>query len=224
MSPYYLSFGSTHLVKADEWVDYTVIDTSNDTNMFFGAWPPGHYLGNWSVAVGENIKYTITSSDNVSINGTLTLGNYTFTDVRNVDVASALIISIYPWNGGFFANSSDWENIKTQLEDTNTIIEEESNYSHLINTLNRYFQIIKFNTSDYFGQTSLFFYDKESGILLYAKSCFGNYSLHISLSLTSLEIGLPSKTSSLDYLSVLSISLILFIMVILKKKRLKKNP
>ena len=215
--------GFASYIEIDEWVDYTVLESSNGTNFFYGAWPPGYYFGNWNISKGEHIHYAVTSSDIIGINGTLTIGNYTFNDVRNIDVASALALSIYPWNGGFFANSSDWSAIKTQVEKTNTSIEESSNLEHKINDLNQYFDIIKFNTTNYYGQNSLFYYDKESGILLCAKSCFGNYSLNISLSLSSLELGSPSKTYDLKYTYAFSYILVFLTIIILKRKPWKKS-
>ncbi len=215
--------GFASYIEIDEWVDYTVLESSNGTNLFYGAWPPGYYFGNWSISKGESIHYTITSSDTIGINGTLVIGNYTFNDVRNIDIASALALSIYPWNGGFFANSSDWLTIKTQVENTNTTIEEGSNLEHKINDLYRYFDIIKFKTTDYYGQNSSFFYDKETGILLCAKSYFGNYLLNISLSLSSLELGFPSKTYSLKNTYVFSYVLVFLAIIILKRKLWKKS-
>ena len=213
---------SASYVKIDEWVDYTVLESSNGTNFFYGAWPPGSYFGNWSISKGEHIKFTVSSSDIIGINGTLTIGNYTFNDVRNIDAASALALSIYPWNGGFFANSSDWLAIKLQIEETNTSIEESSNFEYKINDVNRYFDVIKFNTTDYYGQNSLFYYDKESGILLRAKSYFGNYSLDISLWLSSLELGFSSKTYNLETTNALLYALVFLAIIVLKKKLWKK--
>ena len=213
---------SASYVKIDEWVDYTVLESSNGTNFFYGAWPPGSYFGNWSISKGEHIKFTVSSSDIIGINGTLTIGNYTFNDVRNIDAASALALSIYPWNGGFFANSSDWLAIKLQIEETNTSIEESSNFEYKINDVNRYFDVIKFNTTDYYGQNSLFYYDKESGILLRAKSYFGNYSLDISLWLSSLELGFSSKTYNLETTNAFLYALVFLAIIVLKKKLWKK--
>jgi hypothetical protein len=220
--PYILQPSFASYIEKDEWVDYTILESSSGTNFFYGAWPPGHYFGNWTISEGENIHYTITSSDTIGINGTLEIGNYTFYDVRNIDIASALALSIYPWNGGFFANSSDWLAIKTQIEDTNTTIEESSNLEHKINDLYRYFDVIKFKTTDYYGQNSSFFYDKESGILLSAKSYFGNYLLNISLSLSSLELGFPSKTYTLKNTYAFSYVLFFLAIIFLKRKSWKK--
>jgi hypothetical protein len=213
---------SASYIEVDEWVDYKVVDSSNETNLFFGAWPPGSYFGNWSVSKDEHIRFTVTSSDFLGINGTLSIGNYTFTDVRNIDVASALALSIYPWNGGFFANSSDWSAIKIQIEETNTSVEESSNFEYTINSESRYFDIITFNTTDYYGQNSIFHYDKKSGILLSAKSSFGNYSLDITLWLSSQELGFPSKTYSLNHFYAFSYVVFVLAIVALKKKLWKR--
>lgn len=209
--------------EIDDWVDYKVLEANNGTNYFYGAWPPGDYYGNWSVAKGEHIGYNITSSDVTGINGTLTLGNYTFNNVRNIDAASALALSIYPWNGGFFANSSDWLAIEIQIENTNTSIKEESNIKYTINNIDLFFEVIKFNTIDYYGQNSLFCYDKNSGVLLSAKSYFGNYLLNISLSFTSIEIGFSSKTFTLKNPYIFSYVLIFLAIMVLKRKSRKKS-
>lgn len=205
-------------LDVDDWVEYTVLEANSGINFFYGAWPPGKFFGNWSISKGEYIVFNITSLDLYGINGTLLAGNYTFNDVRNIDVASALAISIFPWNGGFFANSSDWITIKTQIENTNTTIEEDSNVRYVINTKDRYLEIIRFNTINYYGQNSTFYYDKNSGVLLNAKTSFSNYLLNISLSKSSLELGLPSKTHNVELTKIFPFAFIFLASLIFKRK------
>ena len=110
----------------EDWLKYQVLASSDTENMFFGNWPPGYYYGNWSVMLDDLIMFNVTSVISSEINGTLYLGNTVnhtiFYDVRNVDVAFGLGLSIYPWNGGFIANESDWDNIELQVQGTNTTI------------------------------------------------------------------------------------------------------
>ena len=216
-SPPYQS-GLAISFEINDWVEYTVLEANNGTNFFYGAWPPGKFFGNWSVVEGETIRFDITSSDIYGINGTLVTGNYTFNDVRNIDVASALTISIYPWNGGFFTNSSDWLSIRTQIENTNTTIEEDSNIRYEINRQVRYLEIIRFNTINYYGQNSTFCYDKHSGVLLKAKTSFNNYLLNVIISKSSLELGLSSKTSNLNFNNLFPYTLIFIAILLLRRK------
>jgi len=210
---------SSSFLQIGDWLEYEVTGSSNTTNLFYGAWPPGYFFGNWSVSVGEKISYSITSINNISINGTLIIGNYTFQNVRNIDIASALAISIYPWNGGFIANSSDWDNIEDVIAETNTSMTKFSNYETLINGSSRFFDVELFTTTDYYGQNSLFHYDGVSGILLGATTSFENYSLEISLILTSLDLGSPTKTVTVNLLTGSTVIFSSLIIVITRRRK-----
>ena len=218
--PSCLSSQSSHTpsITIDDWVEYTVLDANNETNAFYGAWPPGYFFGNWSISKGEIIRYTVTTSNVLGINGSLSLGNYTFSDVRNIDAASALLLSIYPWNGGFFANTSDWILVKNLIENTNTSIEERSNFAHVINNQNKFLKVIEFNTTNYYGQSSLFYYDKFSGVLLYAKSCFLDYFLNITLMSTSLELGSLTTTLTWNHTYIFSIGFVFFVVLVIRRR------
>jgi len=210
---------SSSFLQIGDWLEYEVTGSSNTTNLFYGAWPPGYFFGNWSVSVGEKISYSITSINNISINGTLIIGNYTFQNVRYIDIASALAISIYPWNGGFIANSSDWDNIEDVIAETNTSMTKFSNYETLINGSSRFFDVELFTTTDYYGQNSLFHYDGVSGILLGATTSFENYSLEISLILTSLDLGSPTKTVTVNLLTGSTVIFSSLIIVITRRRK-----
>ncbi|MHA2358364.1 MAG: hypothetical protein ACXABK_06320 [Candidatus Heimdallarchaeaceae archaeon] len=212
---------SSSFLQTGDWIEYEVIGSSNTTNLLFGAWPPGHYFGNWSVGVGDKISYSITSINNININGSLILGNYTFLNVRNVDIASALAISIYPWNGGFFANSSDWDQIGEDIVETNTSKTHLSNHEKIINGSRRYFEVELFNTLDYYGQNSRFHYDSISGILLDASTSFLNYSLEISLINTNLELGSPTKTITVNFIAG-SILILSALVIVFARRRYRQ--
>ena len=179
--------GSSYSVVPSDYLLYNVVDSSSTTNYFYGAWPPGHYFGTWSVEAGDKIMFNITSVTDMTINGTLTLGNVTFTDVRNIDIGSALALSIYPWMGGFIANSSDWTNIEQLVENTNTSISvEQITYSVNDNNITLIARI--FEVSNYYGQYSKLIYDNNTGILLEGTTSFSNYRLSLSLEFTSVKL------------------------------------
>ncbi len=208
-------------LAAGDWLEYDTIEFSNTTNAFFGAWPPGKNYGNWSISEGEKILFYVTSVNENSINGTIVLGSSNFTNVRNIDVASALILSIYPWNGGFFANASDWENIVLQAQDKNTSFNVIDQYQHKINTTVEKLEVNLFNVTNYYGQDSLLYYHKKTGILLKASTSFGLYKLNISLSKTSLEIKDQQGTYSIDFAFYLPF--IAIIIVVLNSKNLRNR-
>ncbi len=179
-------------IDAGDWLSYNVVSASDTINDFYGTFPPGTYYGNWSVVIDDIISFNITSVQDGVVNGTLFFGNAleneTFYNVRNMDTAFGLGLGIYPWNGGFLANSSDWDNIMSSIQATNTTVTIVDNYNHPIEgDLNTY-SVIHFNTSDYYGQFSNFYYHKESGVLLKALTSFGLYELEISLNATNLEL------------------------------------
>ena len=208
-------------LKSGDMVEYIILDSSETTNLFFGAWPPGDYYGNWSVSQNEKIVYEITNDTTNEKEGILILGNYTFNNIRNIDVASALALSVYPWNGGFFANASDWTGITEMIENTNTSVILIEDYEQTINDDNYVLDIYELNVENYYGQYSLFRYDVESGILLNAFTSFGYYHLNISLFSTNIDIqGLV--TNVITYYFLPAVVSFIFIVYFLQK-RLRKT-
>lgn len=207
-------------LKTGDMVEYTVLNTSETTNLFYGAWPPGDYYGNWTVSQDERVIYEITNDTANEMEGTIILGNYTFNNVRNIDVASALALSIYPWNGGFFANASDWTGITTMIENTNTSMILIEDYEQTINSDNYILDIYEFNVENYYGQYSLFRYDVESGTLLNAFTSFGYYHLNVSLSSTNIDMqGMVTNAITFSFLpTVVSFILVVYFL----QKRLRK--
>ena len=211
-------------LESGDWFEYTVLDASNTINTFFGAWPPGINYGNWSVQSGEKIKFKITSIQEEGINCTLSIGNYSFINIREIDAAVALTISIYPWNGGFIANASEWDQIEQQIENTNTTQIIMDQYEQTINNTSADYKVRIFNTTDYNGQKSLFYYHDETGILLEASTSFTNYSLSVSLISTSFEIESNQGTFSLSFpVSLLILSVIPIILIFRRFNKLKRT-
>ncbi len=209
-------------LKTDDWLSYSVLSASETTNAFFGNFPPGTYYGEWSVVDGDNINYNITSVRENEINGTLFLGNVsnnvTFFDVRNIDVAFGLTLGIYPWNGGFLANASNWETIQTLIQGTNTTVTEIDNFNHEIEGEQHFYSVIQFNTSNYYGQFSLLHYHSTSGVLLRASTSYSLYELSISLSSTSLELEVQTQTAGTKLVSLLPIMLLILAFPIFRRR------
>ncbi len=208
-------------LKSGDMVEYTIIDASETTNLFYGAWPPGDYYGNWTVNQNEKIVYELTNDTAIEMEGILVLGNYSFNDIRNIDVASALALSVYPWSGGFFANASDWSSIAVIIENTNTSMILIEDYEQTINGDNYVLDIYEFNVENYYGQYSLFRYGAESGILLNAFTSFGYYHLNISLSSTNINI--QNKITNAITFSFLPMVVSLILAVYFLQKRLRKT-
>ncbi len=214
------SFQNLNL-KSGDVVEYTILDASETTNLFYGAWPPGDYYGNWTVSQNEKVVYEITNDTTSEMEGILVLGNSTFNNIRNIDVASALALSIYPWNGGFFANTSDWTGITAMIENTNTSMILIEDYEQTINSDNYMLDIYEFKVENYYGQYSLFRYDVESGILLNSFTSFGYYYLNISLSSTNIDMqGMVTNVITYHFLPV--VASFIFIVYFLQK-RLRKT-
>ncbi len=206
----------------EDWFKYQVLASSDTENMFFGNWPPSHYFGNWSVEPEDLIIFNVTSVSLYEINGTLFLGNIVnnteFYNVRNIDVAFGLGLSIYPWNGGFFANESDWDNIELQVQGTNTTINNLSNFEHTLNGVLNLYEVKVFNTQDYNGQNSSFHYHSDTGVLLKAFTSYGFYELNITLVSTNLEINSIIQTTGFGFsLTIISIALLPVILLFRKK-------
>ena len=208
-------------ITPGDWLSYEVYTSSNTVNDFYGA--SFAYYGNWSVIVGDEINFNITSVQESVINGTLFLGNElqntTFTDVRVIDTAFGLSIGIYPWNGGLIANSSDWDNIISSIQGTNTTFEEINQYIYSISGVRETYTVMHFNTVNYFEQNSSLYYHKESGVLLKGYTAFGLYELEILLGNTSLTISPYTEPESTNIYLFLSSLGLLSTALIIKKKR-----
>ena len=208
-------------LTAGNWLSYEVLESSETENMFFGTSPTYTYFGNWSVVTNDTITYTVSSITEVSINGSLFLGNLstnsTFTNVRNVDTAFGLSIGIKTWNGGFLANASNWSSIQSEIQSTNTTVEELSNFELSINDNILFYDVMKFNTVDYYGQNTTLCYHLASGILLKAITSFGFYELSIRLKTTDLVIEGYTKRVAMD------ISLVLMALLLIPSLKLIKT-
>ena len=58
-------------LEVGDWLIYEVLESNETENVFYGAFPPLTYFGNWSVVVGDKIVFNLTSITEESINGTL---------------------------------------------------------------------------------------------------------------------------------------------------------
>ncbi|MBA7585274.1 hypothetical protein ES708_27249 [subsurface metagenome] len=202
-------------IDIGDTVTYNVVTSSETTNAFWGSWPPGTYFGDWSVSASDNVSYTILGDIDTDYVGNIQLGNYTFENVRDVDLASGLVISIYPWNGGFFANFSDWDSIESSVVSANTTIENKNDYNLVINGEQHTFNAKIFHVQNYYGQYSDLYYDTTTGLFLNGTSSFGNYSLSLVLSKTTFEVELISVKAYLDFQLIL---ITLPVLIILKKR------
>lgn len=209
-----LPIRGSSFVHSEDYFRYTVISSSNTINFFYGTWPPGNFFGNWSVKPGDTVLFTVSIVNETTIQGNITIGNSSFINVRNIDIANALIISIYPWLGGLIVNE-DWSEIETKIADTNTTSTTINHYPFIINGMQKSFSVIIFNTTNYYGQYSTLIYDYETGLLLSVDTSFGNYHLALNLSDTSITIG-EDKTFKTTLFSTLTIIGVLLLTVIKK--------
>ncbi len=206
-------------------LSYEVLEASDTENVFYGASPTFNYFGNWSVTAGDFIQFLIMSVTEANISGYLFLGNSTtnttFINVRNVDTAFGLTISIGTWNGGFFANASDWQNIQSMVQSTNTTTEEVRNFEHSISDAPKFYDVMKFDTVDYYGQYTTLYYHSTSGVLLKGITSFGFYNLSIELRGTNLEIEGFTKRVSMDFSYLILITAFVPILRLMKKRFVK---
>lgn len=214
-------------VSSGDWLSYKVVSASDTVNDFYGTFPPGTYYGAWSVVADDSIIFNITSVHDGVTNGTLFFGNeldnVTFYDVRNVDTAFGLGLGIYPWSGGFLANSTDWDNILSSVVDTNTTVTQIESYNLTIAGMQNSYSVIHFNTSNYYGQYSSFYYHKSSGVLLKAFTSFGLYELEISLDIANLEINPYTETPYTETVTVSMFILLLSIISLPALSMLKRK-
>ncbi len=209
-----LPIRGSSFVQSGDYFRYNVISSSNTTNIFYGAWPPGNLFGNWSVKPGDILLFNVSIVNETTIKGNITIGNSSFINVRNIDIANALLISIYPWLGGLIVNE-EWSEIENKIEETNTTSTRINNYSFISNGIQKSFSAIIFNTTNYYGQYSILIYDYDTGILLSVDTSFGNYHLAMNLSDTSIKIG-EDKIIKTTLFSTLTIIGVLFLTVIKK--------
>jgi hypothetical protein len=149
--------------------------------------------------------------------GDFKIGNLSLTTNDN-DIGLNLALSGYPWVGGLIALDSDWATLCDQLpfNETTASIETDlvigGSYGNVAG--------VRILYNDGF-QTSEFFYEQETGILLRAETQAGSFSMTIWLNQTSLTLQTTSMTSGIigfSFISIVVIGCISF-MIITKKRK-----
>jgi hypothetical protein len=203
-----------------ETISWEIEEISSGNNEWWN-WTGFSFLENWYANDGDLLNFTVSDSkliyDKPYLEGLFKIGNLSIT-TNNYDIGSNLAISCSPWVGGLIALEHDWAALRYQSPFNGTIASVQSDLVVLIiGGLTVAASRILYN--DEF-QTSEFFYEQETGILIYAKTNVGYFSLELGLNETSIILPTTSMTGGIvGYGFFTTIVIGCISLIVIKKKR-----
>jgi len=152
------------------------------------------FQGNWTANIGDSANFTISDSKIINektyLEGLFKIGNHSL-ETNNYDIGFNLAFSCYPWYGGLVSLEQNWNELSNQLPFNGT---KASITTDLVVAIpGKTVAAVRILYDDAF-QTSEFFYEQETGILLSAETNVGFFWLKLVLNETS--ISLPTTTGS----------------------------
>ncbi|MHA1739134.1 MAG: hypothetical protein ACTSXA_03125 [Candidatus Heimdallarchaeota archaeon] len=182
---------------------------------------PFSFEANWHASIGDAVNLTITDSKTINdknyLEGDLVMGNLSLT-TSNYDIGLNLVFScnFNSWVGGLIALEPNWTALSAQSPFNGSSASIETNLRILYNGLT--VEGVRITYDDAF-QTSEFFYEQESGILLSADTDVGYFQLSMFLNATSISIPTSNIPGiiGLNFISTIVIGCIS--LIIIKKKR-----
>ncbi len=203
----------------------------NESSLLY--WWPKAYV---NASIGSLVNFTINLPEGQAtvqsdVHGTLAIGN--FTDNRsNSEIARALSLSIWPWMPGL-VTFPNWYNHTTEAREAangqfmnGSLTIENTTYSTALGGTSREAITFVYQQNSGFQSTTLV-YDRETGVLLYAKTKAGNFKLELLL-ITSDFIHVDGTETNSNDVSTPSFTLLIFLttisslFLVVKKKRRNK--
>ncbi len=166
---------------------------TSDNNQWLN-WTSFTFEANWHANIGDEVNLTISDSkiinDKTYLEGNFKIGNLSIA-TNDYDIGSNLAISCYPWVGGLITLESSWDDLSDQSPFNSTTASVQTDM--VVYVFEKPVAAVMIRYDDSF-QTSVFYYEKETGILISASTNVGSYRLILSLDETS--IPLPTTVSS----------------------------
>ena len=186
---------------------------------------------------GTQVTYNITSSQNNETypnSGYFTIGNASNIQTDNNDLANTFTLSIYPWSPGFVTNPTNWTQneasakaaaagtyLQGHLSITNGLTYNFSSYQRIAN------EFVYSQNLTLGNQNTTLIYDKDTGVLLYAKSeIYFSALFKIELELQSSTLISANNTTNKTKTSTPSFTFVMSVLVVSSlflKKKMKKN-
>ena len=187
---------------------------------------------------GSQVAYNITSSqknETYPNSGYFSIGNASNIQTDNNDLANTFTLSIYPWSPGFVTNPTNWTQneasagaaaagtyLQGHLSITNGLTYNFSKYQRIAN------EFVYSQNLTLGNQNTTLIYDRDTGVLLYAKSeIFFSALFKIVLELQSSTLIISSNTSTNQTTTTPSFTFVMPLLVVSSlffvKKRKKNN-
>lgn len=183
--------------------------------------PSPSFQANWYASIGDAVNLTITDSktinDKAYLEGDFVMGNLSLT-TNNYDIGINLAFScdFDSWVGGLIVLDPNWGALNAQLPFNSTSALIETNLRILYN--GKTVEGVRITYDDAF-QTSEFFYEQESGILLSADTDVGYFRLRMFLNATSISIPTSNMPGIIGFNFITTIVIGCLSLIIIKKKR-----
>lgn len=214
---YFANVNAVVLWQDPTEVVYLVNEANNGTN----AWYYDGYSKNisYGISVGSYVNLTIHNMEKSIIS--LVIGNLTRQNIEDIETEDNLILGYYPMLGkfGFIVNNS-WGEVNSEFEGLE--LNQSSFKTNLIDSYlgnNIEIVVVSFDVGD---QQTVLIYEKDHGLLLFARTTFWGYLLEIEIQSidgdTSYFTSQTTEVSPFGFI-IISMGLLLGIMVI--KKNIK---
>ncbi|MHA1124213.1 MAG: hypothetical protein ACTSO7_00905 [Candidatus Heimdallarchaeota archaeon] len=199
-----------------EHMTWNVENITSENNQWLN-WTSFSFQANWHADIGDKLNISIigykTISEKDYLECDFKFGNLSL-ETNDYDIGYNLAISCYPWNGGLIALESNWYDLVNQapFNTTTTTIDTDTEYTIFGKIVNA----VKVEHDDGF-QTSVIYYEKDTGVLLYVDTKAGFFRL--TLKLEDVSLGLPSKTDLSGIGFITSILVASTSLLLIKKKK-----
>ncbi|MHA1244106.1 MAG: hypothetical protein ACTSP7_05970 [Candidatus Heimdallarchaeota archaeon] len=209
------------VLPADSYLRESMIwDVENitSTNNEWWNWTSFSFEANWHANAGDKLNISIldykTVGEQIYLESNLELGNLSLV-TNNYDIGSNLLLSVgFSWLGGLIALESNCDNLSSHysFNTTHTTVNTDSEYTISGKTVSA----INIQHDDGLQKTELY-YERETGILLFADTSFLAYRLVLKLEDSTMI--LPEKTYQFGFGIITSILILGCSTLLLKKKR-----
>ena len=210
------------VLPIDSYIGETMswnVENITSGNIEWLNWTSFTFQANWHASIGDKVNFTISDSkiinDKTYLEGNFKIGNLSLT-TNNNDIGLNLAFSCYPWVGGLIALEPVWDDLSNQFPFNST---KASITTDLVVAIpGKTVAAVRILYDDGF-QTSEFFYEQETGILLSAETAAGSFWLKLLLNETSISLPTTIASSGIIGFNLITTVVIGCISLLLFKKK-----
>lgn len=197
-------------------VQYLVKSTDNQTNTWYNE---TYHSFHYKVIKNSEVNVTIDNISNFNSNLTIEIGNLTRTNINDSEADFNLGFGYYkmPYSFGFVANTS-WNILESNLK---SYVSKSSFANENSKFLGGSTNVVSIQFQDGTAQNTTLIYNKENGLLLYAKSEIFGFLLELTILSVNNNTLYYSTSSKLDL--IFNLFPVLILLAFLGRRRRKYN-